>query len=286
MKRYLPFVFAIACGLIGMMLANNWVAEQKRAIAAERQKLLADYKAPVEVIVAARDLPENTTLGLKDLRKTMVPEKFIQPFATAQGGDLLGMVTVAPIAEGEQVLTNKVKRPTEIAFAQESLSKQTPEGKRAVTIGTDALTGVGGFVRPGDTVDVLWTVRLPKEQGGEAVTFVLFQHVNVLAIGNRMVGMPVPTEQKEQPGNFTVTLALTPQETALLLYAREQGRIELSLRSRSDEGQQLAIAPASSKTVMETILGPQAMAPTQPTSQRQVEVYRGLDRSVVAVTER
>lgn len=282
MKRIIPFVFAAVMGL-GAVAGLQWLLRTERSkLARERQQLLADYKEPVDVLVAGRDIAEGATVSAEDLDHRAVPLKFVEPYATSQAADLLGLVAMAPIAEGEQVLTNKLRRSEERA-AGATLSTLTPEGKRAVTIGTDALTGVGGYVRPGDAVDVLWTFQVPQPGGQtmEPVTMTLFQSVTVLAVGDEMIGQS--TGQKAAGTDYTVTLAMTPQEAALLLYAREQGRVQLSLRPPTDKDTQVAVAPASMASVMESVLGPtQGQQPAK--LERTVEVFKGLERTVVAVT--
>ena len=159
-KRLLPFIFATALGIVAVLVMQWHIGRQRRALDLERKKLYATYQAPIEVIVAKQDLPEGTTLAKEHLALRSIPRNFIQPYATTQAVEVLGLVTRAPMAEGEQVLRNKLQRPEEAVLVS-SLSRVTPEGMRAVTIGTDALTGVGGFVRPGDVVDILWSFQLP-----------------------------------------------------------------------------------------------------------------------------
>ena len=89
---------------------------------------------------------------------------------------------------------------------------------------------------------------------------------------------------QEGSRDYTVTLALEPQQATLLLYAREQGKLQLSLRSRHEKSSQVAIAPANVRTLMQAVLGPQAVA-EEPKPQRSVEVYKGLERTMVAVNE-
>ena len=156
------------------------------------------------------------------------------------------------------------------------------KGKRAITIAVESVTGVGGFVRPGDAVDVLWTLSLGQssaEQGAQVVTWVLFQDVPVLAVGHEMVGRPSKTA--EPANQYNVTLSLTPQDASFLLFAREQGRIQLSLRPKTEEGAPVQVAPANVNTLMEQVLGVPPPPPPPPT--RQVEIYKGLQRDVVTV---
>ena len=290
MRRLLALVFAAVCGVGAVMLLQKTLAEQRRALAEERKQLLANYQRPIEVIVAGKDLADGVTLDAASLKTALVPEKFAQPYVARSPADVLGLVTVAPMAEGEQVLINKVRRP-EAAPKDATLSALTPEGKRAITIAVDAITGVGGFVRPGDAVDILWTIQLPQEgqRASQVVTLTLFQNVSVMAVGTDMVGRGKTRAAASPEETRTVTLALTPQETSFLLFAREQGRIQLSLRAKADTNE-VAIAPANINTLMERVLAQQGPLPGTPPpkptkSARQVEVYKGLQRDVVLLPE-
>ncbi|PIQ84224.1 MAG: Flp pilus assembly protein CpaB [Candidatus Omnitrophica bacterium CG11_big_fil_rev_8_21_14_0_20_63_9] len=285
LKRLLPVAFAIVMGLVAVGLMQNYLAQQRRLIEAERQKIQQQMKEVYSVIVAKRDIAEGTAITATDLTTQEVPKQFIAPYATGRTADLEGQVALAPIAAGEQVLTNKVRKPSEMPLAA-TLSGLMPEGKRAITIQTNAITGVGGFVRPGDTVDILWTVQLPEQQGGEKVTFVLFQDVNILAVGRQMIGKQ--TSDQESSDVYTVTVALAPIEASLLLYARNQGdkseNIQLSLRARNDKGEQVNIPVADSKLLLSALLGEQAtQPPPPPPPMHRVEVYKGLEKTIVQI---
>jgi len=284
-KRLAPFGFAGLMGLAAVAGMQHLISKERRALQTERAKLYADYQEPVEVIVARKDIPEGTTITADHLGRVNVPKKFVQPYATSRGVEVLGLVTRTPIAEHEQILSNKLQRPEE-AQAGASLSEVTPKGKRAVTIGADLLTGVGGFVRPGDAVDLVWSFQAPAPSGqkGELVTITLFQNVRVLAIDRQMVGT-AEGEQKAPANNYSLTLALTPQEAQVLLYAREQGQVQVSLRPHEEKEQQVAVVPVDSAMVMQAVLGPEATPPPSAAPPRTVEVFKGLERSLVTVNE-
>ena len=288
-RRLFPFVFAIILGVGAVVVMNSVITNERRAIAVERQRLYKDYVTPVDVVVASKDIREGTTIDTSHVKIASVPEKFLQPFAARGAHEILGKVTLTPIAEGEQILLNKVRLAEAVPMGA-TLSSITPKGKRAVTIGVDAVTGVGGFVRPGDTVDVLWTIQLPTappapgaQPQSQVFTVTLFQEVPVLAVGREIMGRATGTT--DTSNQFTVTLGLDPQGTSFLLFAREQGRIQLSLRARQDEGT-IAVAPATIDALVQTVLGSAAMpqAPAAPAT-REVEVYKGLKRDVVLLPE-
>ncbi len=287
LKRRMPILFALAMGALAVGIMNSWVQGERRKLEAARRKLLEDYRTPIEVVVASKDVHQGVLLDASHLATAAVPEKFAQPYAARSPRDVIGLVTIAPLAEGEQVLLNKVRRPEEVPTGT-SLSSLTPEGKRAVTIGVDAVTGVGGFVRPGDNVDVLWNFQLPQVGGQQAqiVTLTLFQDIQVLAVGGQVVGGGglQPESQQQQQRDYTVTLALDPQEISFLLFAREQGRIQLSLRPQHEGKSQAAVAPTNINTMLEAKLGIKTTAPPQKHA-RQVEVFKGLQRDVVLLPE-
>jgi len=279
-KRLIPLVFAVVMGLVAVGLLRQYVSQQRQTLEQERKKLLSSYPEPIQVVIAGKDISEGVPLEPSLLSTTQVPERFIQPYAVRAAGEVLGLITLTPIAEGEQILLNKLRRP-DTAPKDATLSALTPKGKRAVTIGVDVITGVGGFVRPGDTVDVLWTLQVPQpgQSQGEVVTMTLFQEVPVLAVGSEIAGRS-KSKQEASP-EYTVTLALTPQETSFLLFAREQGRLQLSLRARAEDKGSVAVAPANMNALMETMLGAPAGPPTPTRPGRAVEVYKGLKRDVV-----
>jgi pilus assembly protein CpaB len=186
-------------------------------------------------------------------------------------------VAAIDIAQGEQVLRNKLKRPEEMARRGRTLSQLTSEGMRAITIGSDALSGVGGFIRPGDRIDIHWT---HAARGEEVVTLTLFQNVHVLAVGDQMLGR-APAEGVAG-GNYTVTLELTPEQAELLLFAREQGNVQLSLRSPDEKLESIPVAPINTTTFMQSVFGRAVVEERQP---QRVEVFKGLDRNVVSVDQ-
>ncbi len=305
-KRVLPlFLVILLLAGVTVTLLHRYLQQREAELTAHLKTLQTQetQKSLVDVAIAARDIPGGKVLESADFTKGSIPQTFVQPYAARTPREVVGMVAAAPIAVGEQILVNKLRRQDE-APPGSTLSSIMPKGKRAVTIAVDSITGVGGFVRPGDVVDILWTLKVPdasghSEGGGQVVTFTMFQDVPVLAVGRETLAVErgkdaekdkekkeTPEQRRDAAGQFIVTLALAPQETSFLLFAREQGRIQLSLRSKTDAGTQVVVAPANINTLMELQLklkpaGSEAPAKTS----HEVEVYKGLDRNVVNVSD-
>ena len=169
-----------------------------------------------------------------DIRRVTIPRVAIQPGAVTKAEDAIGMVVLAPVAKGEQILANKMRK------GRLSLATAVPPGKRAVAVAVDHAT-VLELIEPGDWVDVLATLehmeREPDRQTFYTVTLV--QNVQVVAVGRRFR----PASREERPaeevqdiqGVFpSVNLALSPEEAELVALAEARGRLKLTVRAVGD----------------------------------------------------
>jgi len=129
-------------------------------------------------------------------------------------------------------------------------------------------------------------VQQPGSQDRELVTVTLFQNVSILGVGDQLLGRSAGEGEPAVAGGNTVTVALDPQETALLLFAREQGQVSLALRSRMDKDQRIEVPPANMASLIQSVMGSEAVveAPS-PAPQRTVEVFKALERTVVAIND-
>lgn len=276
-ERFIILAIAVVVGAIGVFLVGQYLQKREQELEAR----YAAFRDVAQVLVATEDIPAETVLASSMVESKPIPELFIQPYATSDPRAVTGKITAAPMAKGEQVLTNKLGIPG----SRKTLSVKMEPGKRALTIAVDAISSVGGFLQPGDRVDMLGIFSIPAPQGQQALTVTLLQHVLVLAVGQEVIDQP-PSRAKTSgttDGPATVTVALSPQEIELVLFAREQGKLQLSLRPRADkELVQLQPFTMNSLVAMINPGGVPQQEPEKP-PQKEVEVYRGLKREVVVV---
>jgi len=111
------------------------------------------------------------------------------------------------------------------------LSMLVRNNTRAASIEVNQVSGVSGFVLPGDRVDVLITVD-PGHNAQDAVTRTILQNIEVLAAGQK-------TQQGEtKPLTVqSVTLLVDPHGAEILAHAQHEGEIHLVLRNPGDQGQ-------------------------------------------------
>lgn len=105
------------------------------------------------------------------------------------------------------------------------IASRLGKGKRAFTLRVDVASGVSGFLRPGNTIDVLWTGKV----GRETFTRLILDGIDLVAIDQIS-----DADSRRPVVARTVTVAVTPQIVAALAQAQATGKLQLSLRGIDD----------------------------------------------------
>lgn len=211
---------AVVLGLLAVYLANAWFSgvEQRQEQVAEEQQL-------VRVAVANQDMEFGSPLTRDNVRVANWPADSVPQgaYRDSELDRLLsgGNVAIRPIARGEPILLSRISE-------RAVLSANIPQGMRAVTVPVDAVSGVAGFVTPGDVVDVMLTRQIPGEgaSGDDKMVSVILESVPVLAIDLRS-----GEQNAEAAVGRTATLQATPRDAQKLVLATQVGRLSLALRN-------------------------------------------------------
>jgi pilus assembly protein CpaB len=138
-----------------------------------------------------------------------------------------------------------------------------PEGMRAISVRTNDVVGVAGFVIPGTRVDVV-VVLGKNEATGEPISRAVVSNVQVLTAGTRFDQEQAKAEGKPIPSTV-VTLLVTPEDAERISLAANQGQITLTLRNPLD-----VVPTATNGVRMANLLG----APATPVAIKNVEGRR------------
>jgi pilus assembly protein CpaB len=157
--------------------------------------------------------------------------------------ELLGTVVRNPITAGQPLTKGALVFPGDRGFLAAALGP----GMRAVTVPVSALTGVAGFVFPGDRVDMVLTQNVAGQGTGDAlkVSETIIRNLRVLATDQRSQAA------KDENGNTVVsayklvTLEVTPRLAEKIAVAQTIGTLSLSLRALADNAAELEQALAS-----------------------------------------
>ena len=123
----------------------------------------------------------------------------------------------------EPLLRTKLSEPGEDA----GITSRLTRGMRAFTIQVNVTTGVSGFLRPGDHVDVFWTGRT---SGGD-MTRLIERQLRLVAV-DQSADMD---RRSDVSIARNVTVEATPQQAAALAQAQSTGRLSLALVGLDDD---------------------------------------------------
>lgn len=182
----------------------------------------------LSVIVAKVDIPPKTKITLEMVSEVKVPAEYIQPGTITSLDKVLGIMVREQIVSGEQISERRLVRESKSV----GFTGIIPRDRRAVTVAVNEVTGVAGFVKAGDYVDIV--VSFDAAAVGDHASQVVMQNILVLA-ANRDTEISngdttVKDSVKEANKMGTVTMAVTPDEAAKLTLADEKGKIRLALR--------------------------------------------------------
>ncbi len=215
---------AIFLGLLVVFLANSFfsgVEQQKERQAGEARL--------VQVLVASQPLAFGTVLTPQNTKLVGWPAGSLPEgaFRTAIGvvNNPKGpRVALRPLVVGEPILASNISG----ADGRASISALLPDGMRAVAVGIDAVSGVGGMVSPGDVVDVLVTRKMAGEGAGneDQMTDIVLEKIRVIAIDQ--VADNKATDPKVAK---TATLEVDAVGAQMIALAQEVGTVSLALRN-------------------------------------------------------
>ena len=237
MRAVFGLVLVAGVGLAGfavMMAKKQFDAYQIQL--AQAHSMQSQIIPTVEVFVAQKTLNYGDPLAPEDLRAVKWPSDAIPE------GSFLALSEIFPenasnptryvlrtIEKDEAIMSSKISLPGEDA----GLNSRIERGMRAFAIKVDVASGVSGFLRPGDRVDIYWTGSVNQDIGGGSsgeITKLIEANVRLIAVDQSANG-----ESAEAAIARTVTVAARPDQVAGLAQAQSTGRLSLSLVGANDD---------------------------------------------------
>jgi pilus assembly protein CpaB len=225
-------VFALVL-IVGMALAGaavymiqDYIAQTETLLQREKE-FNAKAGKLVEVLVFAKPKKYGDALAPEDVAIIYWPEKSL-PEAIFRDPKVLfpenanGPRYIMRSTEAfEPVLASRVTEPGELA----SLTSKLKPGMRAFAIKVGVASGVSGFVKPDDYIDIYWTGQIRGFEGEQ--TRLIESAIQVIAVDSAI-------NEGQVTGNTvarTVTVEATPEQVARLAQAQSTGGLSLSLGS-------------------------------------------------------
>jgi pilus assembly protein CpaB len=213
------------------------------------------HAAPAEpqgpnVLVAKRARPRGTIITADAVGYQLWPKEMVQDAYFVDGeadmNKLLGTVVRYPITAGEPVTQGALVAPGDSGFLAAALGP----GMRAITVPVSEKTGVGGFIFPGDHIDLMLTQTISGTEGQPLnATETILKNLRVLATDQKTENTTDEDGKTVVKVFRTVTLEATPKVAEKIAVAQTIGTLSLSLRALADSQSDLdrAIAQGTVK---------------------------------------
>ena len=191
----------------------------------------------VKVLVAAQNLPLGSRLNEAALEWKQWPAEAVSPAFISNDlrpnadAELLSAIVRSPIVQGEPINEGKLVKAGESGVMAALLRP----GMRAVTTRISVDTAAGGFIQPGDRVDIILTQTVQRQstginQGGGQRVYVsdtVFENVHVLAIDQTF---STSAESGATKIGSTATFEMSQGDSELLQEVVAKGDLSLTLR--------------------------------------------------------
>jgi pilus assembly protein CpaB len=291
-----------AVAAIGLALVVRAMGSPSREPAAVATAAPVETRPMAKVLVAAKDLQAGKRLDESDMEwkdwpvdevnpafitdgSTPIPAAGAAPDAgaarpagavaavtraatdLATGGakaDYVGSVVREPILAGEPIVMRKIVRAGDSGY----MAAYLEPGMRAMAIRVTVETAAGGFILPGDRVDVVLTrettlgnIGASDADRSKFTSATVMQNIKVLAIDQSTRA----GDDEQTVIGATATLEVGPRDAEALALAKSEGELSLILRSYADTG------------------GPSGRVSAGPRETSAIRVYRGGAPEVVVV---
>jgi len=233
-------VLTVLLAFVTYRISRNYAAAPE--VSADAKAGAAQAVPKILAVVALKPLAAYRPIGKDDVGLVELSVAPVDYFTSV--AQVIGKEPVVDVDSGAPV--------TKRYFGDgNQLARAIPPGFQAVSVEINDVVAVGGFVRPGDTVDVLLYLR--DAQGvSVAQSRVLLRKVRVLAYEELLVERPegiVDDPKKDSRSSSqgrrarTAVLAVAEQDTTRLMLGASQGELRLALYSQSQPGKESAPLP-------------------------------------------
>jgi pilus assembly protein CpaB len=266
---------SIVLALVGLGVAGGSAQLAREMMTAPKAEASVE-QALVQAMVAAVEIRRGDPIQPHMLVAQNWPREALPPGAFTSFSALLPAEpggeprrAVRPMVAGEIILASKVSNFGEKVTIVDTLSP----GTRAVAIRVDAVTAVGGFVTPGDFVDIFLT----RGQGEALITDNILRNIRVIAIDQSA------DELADRPAlAATITVEVTAEQAQVLALGQRAGTLSLALRDPNAKD----TAPIDRLRLSDLVpeeAPPEAEAPEAPARNPTIIIRRGIASEEVPV---
>lgn len=242
-ERMSPRKIFLLCTLLAIIVFIVIYSTLSSMVGEPEEKKETGPNELVPVIEASVDIPPRTVITEDMIKASAVPQSLVPAGALTDKQAVVGKPAAVSILAGDMITDRKLNDTSASGF-----NGLIPKGMRAISFAVNDVTGVAGFAKPGDKVDIL--LISDKDGANRIASRTILKDVLILAVNKTSMapqqarqvkkdenGKPIPDTAPKPSGDASsagtpavVTVALTPYEAAKLAASQQVGQLQLLLR--------------------------------------------------------
>ncbi|MBD0705336.1 SAF domain-containing protein [Pseudomonas sp. E141] len=258
---------SLVMGLGAAWMADSWLSARLNAKPDDHLR---------SVVVATVPIPFGQMVEAQQVTTVRMPMDTIPDDAFDSSEQAVGKIATFDILRGDIVRGARLSEH----LGGSTLASLIDPDKRAISVRVDDVVGVGGFLLPGNRVDVLAT-KTTSAGSNNAVSRTILENLRVLA-----VDQTAGTDKTQPVVVRAVTLEMSATEAEALVTAQTEGKLQLALRNPLNlEKKTVVVAPPPAPVMaVATAVVPKPVVQRSPKAQASgITVIRGVESSVVNV---
>ena len=268
-SRTLPLIgVSLVLGLGAAWMADSWLSARLNATPDDHLR---------SVVVATVEIPFGQMVEAQQVTTVRMPMDTIPDDAFDASEQAVGKIATFDILRGDIVRGARLSEH----LGGSTLASLIAPDKRAISVRVDDVVGVGGFLLPGNRVDVLAT-KTTNAGSNSATSRTILENLRVLA-----VDQTAGTDKTQPVVVRAVTLEMSATEAEALVTAQTEGKLQLALRNPLNlEKKAVAVAPPAPAPVIAMAAAPTPKPVVQRSAKPQggaVTLIRGVESSVINV---
>lgn len=251
-------VLSVILGLGATWMANNWLTARLNTSPDDNQQ---------NVVIATVEIGFGQMIEAQQVTVVRMPKDAAPDDSFASTDQVVGKIATFSLLRGD------ILRGARLAehLGGSTLASLIEPSKRAISVRVDDVVGVGGFLLPGNRVDVLATRQTGNDGNAESKT--ILEDLRVLA-----VDQTASTDKTQPVVVRAVTLEMTPAQAEVLVKGMAAGKLQLALRNPLDNNKTpvMAEAVAEAAPVPAPVMPRPVVRHRAPANDGSVTVIRGV----------
>lgn len=202
---------SLILGLGAAWMANNWLSARLNAGPDDNLQ---------SVVVATVEIPFGQMIEAQHVSLVRMPQNTVPDDGFDATDKVIGKIVTFSMLRGDIVRGARLAEH----LGGSTLASLIESNKRAISVRVDDVVGVGGFLLPGNRVDVLATRKVGNNSEAESKT--ILEDLRVLA-----VDQTASTDKTQPVVVRAVTLEMSSAEAEVLVKAQTEGKLQLALRN-------------------------------------------------------